>query len=115
MVYQMKALGISGSPRKNGNTEVLVHHALIPFTKAGWETREILLSEKQIGGCTGCESCVSTSICIIEDDMLQVYRDMISADVIIIGSPVYFRNVTSQLKALLLIDLSQSSQTPTYR
>ena len=57
-VYDMNILGISGTPRKGGNSEILLNHALEPFAEAKWSIKEILLSEKKIEPCIGCESCV---------------------------------------------------------
>jgi len=97
----MKVIGISGSPRKGGNTEILVRHTLEPFREAGWEVSEFFLSEKSIKPCVGCDSCRKTGSCKIkDDDMGYVYDEFSSCDAIVIGSPVYYRNVTAQLKAL---------------
>jgi multimeric flavodoxin WrbA len=97
----MKVIGISGSPRKDGNTEILVRQALKPFYEKSWEVTEFFLSSKAVNPCIGCETCCETGVCIIEgDDMELVLREFESCDALIIGSPVYYRNVTSQLKAL---------------
>ena len=97
----MKVVGISGSPRKGGNTECLVNESLDEFAKNGWSTTKLYLSEKKIKPCTGCETCVESGVCVISDDDAKPYFDEIaSSDAVIIGSPVYYRNVTAQLKAL---------------
>ncbi len=97
----MKVVGISGSPRKNGNTDCIVRECLNEFSKNGWVTSEFFLSDKTIKPCIGCETCVDTGICIISDDDAAVLFDELqSCDAVIIGSPVYYRNVTAQLKAL---------------
>ncbi len=97
----MKVLGISGSPRKNGNTEILVEHALKPFQDAGWEIQRFFMSEKTINPCVACEFCHETGLCAVagddRDSLLEAY---IRCDAVIMGSPVYYRNVTAQLKAL---------------
>lgn len=97
----MKVIGISGSPRKDGNTESLVKEALKPFYEKGWEVTEFFLSSKTISPCMGCESCNETGSCAIKgDDMGLLVSELESCDALIIGSPAYCRNVTAQLKAL---------------
>lgn len=97
----MTILGISGTPRRGGNSEVLLEHALRPFEEAGDTVIRFLLSEKRIRPCMGCEACQKTGRCVIHDDMEelnQAYRD---CDAMIIASPTYWRNVPAQLKALI--------------
>ena len=97
----MKVIGISGSPRKDGNTEILVKHALEPFREHGWNVVEFFLSTRIIYPCKGCESCTETGSCaIVGDDMDFIYEELGTCDALIIGSPTYYRNVTAQLKAL---------------
>lgn len=97
----MKVIGISGSPRKGGNTEILIKYALDPFRESGWEVKEFFLSENTIKPCIGCDSCKKTGSCKIkDDDMNFIYNEFTSCDALIIGSPAYYRNVTAQLKAL---------------
>ena len=96
----MKVVGISGSPRKGGNTECLVKECLNEFSEQGWTVSEFYLSGKNIKPCIGCETCVESHICVItDDDMAELYNELKSCDAVIIGSPVYYRNVTAQLKA----------------
>lgn len=97
----MKVIGISGSPRKDGNTEILIREALKPFYKKGWDVTEFFLSSKTINPCMGCETCNETGSCAIEgDDMGLLLSELEKCDALIIGSPAYYRNVTAQLKAL---------------
>jgi multimeric flavodoxin WrbA len=97
----MRVLGISGTPRPGGNSEILLDAALEPFRDAGWDIDRILLSEMEIRPCTGCETCAGGNGCRITDDgMTHVYLAMASCDAIIVASPVYWRNVPAQLKAL---------------
>ena len=97
----MKILGISGTPRRNGNSECLLNTALEPFAEAKWNIKKVLLSEKIINPCIGCDSCVEDEPCCIADDMNEVYRLFEWCDAIIISSPSYYRNVPAQLKALI--------------
>jgi len=97
----MKILGISCSPRKSGNTELLLNQVLSGAKNEGAETELYSLSGKDIRGCDGCSSCRNTGVCHIEDDMQVVYKKLIEADGIIFGTPVYFYTVTSQAKAMI--------------
>ena len=96
----MKVIGISGSPRKGGNTEILIRYALDPFRELGWEVKEFFISENIINPCIGCDGCKATGSCEIKDDMNFIYNEFTSCDALIIGSPAYYRNITAQLKAL---------------
>jgi len=97
----MTVVGISGSPRKGGNTEWLIRECLNEFAERGWIISEFYLSDKTIKPCIGCETCVENHICVItDDDMAELSNELISCDAVIIGSPVYYRNVTAQLKAV---------------
>lgn len=97
----MKVLGVVGSKRKSGNTSVLVQRALDAAHKNGMETEIIFLGDYSIGGCTGCEGCQKTYKCIIDDDMQKIYPLLLEAEGIILGSPTYFYNVTSDMKAFI--------------
>ena len=97
----MRILGIAGSPRKNGNTEILVKEALSIAHSCGAETEIIHASEENIKSCDGCESCKVTGKCHIDDGMQDIYRKLLQSDGIIFGSPVYYWSVTSQIKALI--------------
>jgi multimeric flavodoxin WrbA len=98
-----KIVGLSGSPRKEGNTEILVKEALKAAKKQGAETEFISLAGKKIEPCQACYTCRSKDskgICAIKDDLPPIFEKLKKADGVIIGSPVYFLSVTAQLKAL---------------
>jgi multimeric flavodoxin WrbA len=97
----MKVLGIVGSPRRNGNTQIMVEEVLAAAREAGAETDIFLVHGKDIKGCDHCEACRATGKCIIEDDMQELYPLVDVADAIIFGSPVYFHGVTAQAKAII--------------
>ena len=97
----MKILGIVGSSRREGNTEILVREALDAALEAGAETEIFLVAGKNIGPCDGCRTCFETDMCKIKDDMQPLFELMEAADAIIYGSPVYFHNVSSQVKAIM--------------
>jgi len=96
----MRILGISGTPRKGGNSEILLSAALEPFAEVNWEIKRIMLSEKTVQMCTGCDSCRENQICRINDDMTDIYEAFEWCDALIISSPCYWRNVPAQLKAV---------------
>jgi multimeric flavodoxin WrbA len=97
----MKVLGIVCSPRKGGNTEILMEEALASAREAGAETEIVLVAGKNIAPCDGCGSCFETSVCRIKDDMQPIFQQMEAADAILFGTPVYFHNVTAQAKAIM--------------
>jgi multimeric flavodoxin WrbA len=97
----MKVLGIVGSPRKGGNTEIMVDEVLAAAKEAGAETDIFLVAGKNISGCDGCHGCFKAGACHIKDDMQSLYQKMEWADGIVFGSPVYFNYVTAQAKAII--------------
>jgi multimeric flavodoxin WrbA len=97
----MKVLGIVGSPRKDGNTQIMVEEVLAAAREDGAQTEIFLVYDKTIQGCDGCGSCLQTGSCKIKDDMQGLYKKMEWADAIIFGSPVYFNYVTAQAKAII--------------
>lgn len=97
----MKVLGISGSRRKHGNTYTLVQEALIPFKEKNIETDLISLGDYSIKGCNGCEGCRDSYRCVVQDDMQKIYPKLLESDALILGSPTYFYNVTSDMKAFI--------------
>jgi multimeric flavodoxin WrbA len=100
----MKAVAINGSPRKGGNTEILLKKALAPLTASGWETEFIQLGGKPIRGCQACYQCFKkkNSKCSQKDDFFNpCFEKMAAADAILLGSPTYFSDVSAEMKALL--------------
>lgn len=97
----IKILGIVGSPRKGGNTEIMVQETLKAAKKEGVATKLIRLIDKNIKPCDGCRICFKTKNCVIKDDLEDIFRMMTEADGIIIGSPVYIGSITPQTKALI--------------
>ena len=97
----MKILGIVCSPRKGGNTEILVREALEAVREAGHETELVLVADKDIAPCDGCGACEGDGTCKIEDDMQTIYKQLELADGVIFGTPVYFLNVSAKAKAVM--------------
>jgi multimeric flavodoxin WrbA len=97
----MKAIGIVGSPRKSGNTEIITAHTLKAIAEEGVETEIVPLAGLDIQPCNACMACKKAETCPIEDDLWPVYLKMKEADAIIMASPVYFGSATALLKALM--------------
>lgn len=97
----MKVLGILCSPRKGGNTEILLQEAMSGAQECGAETELVTVGDKDIKPCDGCLSCAKTGQCHIKDDMAGIYDRILAADGIIWGTPVYFFNVAAQTKIIL--------------
>jgi len=100
----MKVISINGSPRKDGNTAILIQTVFKELEKEGIETELIQLSGKKVDGCKACWACHKNKNkqCIITDDFFnECFTKMVASDGIILGSPVYSAGVTSQMKALI--------------
>lgn len=100
----MFALAINGSPRKGGNTEILLNEVCKPLADAGWETEYLQIGGKPLRGCLACKKCLEKKNlqCAIKTDIFnEVMAKMVRADALILGSPTYFTDVTSEMKALL--------------
>jgi multimeric flavodoxin WrbA len=97
----MKIVGILGSPRKKGNTEILLDVALEEARKHGVAVSKLSLRDKAIGPCHGCLKCRETGRCVIKDDMQEVYKKMLESDGILWATPVYFWSMTSQTKLVM--------------
>lgn len=97
----MKAIGIVGSPRKGGNTEILTKHTLKAIAEEGLDTELITLSGLDIRPCDACSACKNEEQCPINDDLFPIYTKMKKAEAIILASPVYFGSATALLKALM--------------
>ena len=97
----MKIVGILGSERKGGNTDVLLDVALQEAQKNGAFTDKIPLGNKSIAPCDGCLGCVQTGKCVIEDDAQEIYGKMLESEGIIWATPVYFWSMSGQTKTLM--------------
>jgi len=97
----VKAIGIVGSPRKGGNTEILTSHTLKAIAEEGLDTKLIRLAGLDIRPCDACRICREGGSCPIDDDLFPIYNKMKEAEAIILASPVYFGSATAQLKALM--------------
>jgi multimeric flavodoxin WrbA len=100
----MKVVAINGSPRKGGNTEVLLKAALEPLAQAGWDTELVRIGGKDIHGCRACFKCWETQDrrCVFGKDAFNaVFEKVLGADALILGSPTYFADVSAEMKAFI--------------
>ena len=100
----MKVIAFNGSPRRDGNTSILVRHVFAELQKEGIETEMVSLSGKPLRGCLGCYKCFinQNRQCVQTKDALNTYVEkMIGADGIILASPVYVASVPAEMKALI--------------
>jgi multimeric flavodoxin WrbA len=100
----MKVVAFNGSPRKDGNTSILIRHLFNELEKESIGTELVQLSEKEIRGCIACYKCIENKDqrCAVKNDAANEYIEkMLGAEGIILGSPVYFNDVTPELKALI--------------
>lgn len=97
----MKVLGIMGSPRIKGNTDLLLDEALKGAQSQEAEVEKIVVDKLKIAPCREYYGCLRDGNCVIRDDMDDIYPKLLEADGIIVASPMFFYGLTSQLKALI--------------
>ncbi len=92
-------IGISGSPRKGANTDAVVQEVLKGANAAGARTRFIRVADLDIAPCGACYGCRNDAVCVKNDDMQALYRELRKADGWVIGTPVYWFSMPAQLKS----------------
>ena len=100
----MKVVAFNGSARKDGNTSILINYVLNELQQEGIETEVFNLSGRKIHGCVACRKCFDNKDqrCAVTGDVLnECIKKMLSADGIILGSPTYFTDVSTEMKALI--------------
>lgn len=100
----MKVVAFNGSARKKGNTQHCLDHVLRQLTAEGIETETVSLAGKNIRGCIACLKCFTNQDkrCAVDVDFLnECVEKMVAADGIILASPTYFANVSTEMKALI--------------
>lgn len=113
MEYKVKVLGLFGSPRRGGNTDILLEEMLKGAEEAGLQIERIIISQLKFSPCIECHGCDETGECVLNDDMEKVYPKLVEADCIILASPIFFYGVTAWTKAF--IDRVQSLWVRKYR
>ena len=97
----MKVLGIMGSPRIKGNTDLLLDEALRGSETCSAEVEKVVVDGLNISPCKEYYGCLKDGNCVIRDDMDDIYTKLLDADRLIVASPIFFYGLTSQLKALI--------------
>mgnify|MGYP001619938345 FL=1 len=96
-----KVIGIFGSPRQNGNSDILLNSAIRGVETNGGDIERIIVRDLKIAPCNSCGGCWEKGVCVIDDDMQKIYSRLVDADGIIVTSPIYFMGVSAQLKAFI--------------
>jgi len=97
----MKVIGFVGSPRKGGNTAVLVNKILESAREKGAETEVVYINDLNIKGCQACFKCKTQEGCATQDDMQPLYQKINEAQAIVIGSPIYHGYISGQTKTFM--------------
>ena len=97
----MKVLGIHGSPRRGGNTQLLLAELLRGCREVGAETEEVFLRDLKISPCLEIYACKKDGQCPIPDDMKSLYPKLVEADVLAVASPIFFYSVSAHLKCAI--------------
>jgi len=98
----MKILALIGSPRRRGNTDLLVDAAMGEAAKRGHEGEKLYLYDYEIKPCVDCRACKQgEKICVLKDGMPSIYNKIDAADVLIFGTPIYWYGPTAQMKLLI--------------
>jgi len=97
----VKVLALEGSPRRGGNSSLLLKWVLEGVEEGGGEVSLLRVSDLDIAPCTGCDGCIQTGECVIRDDMDSVMEMVLASQHLVVATPVYFYHVPAQLKALI--------------
>jgi putative NADPH-quinone reductase len=101
LARQLKVIGIAGSPRRNGNTDLMLSAALEAVKENGCDVERVTVSELQGQPCRACGGCAASGKCVIDDDYRALYQRIEQADFLLVATPVFFSSVSAQLKALI--------------
>lgn len=96
-----RLLAIAGSPRRNGNTDLLLKEVVRGAESEGAEVKAIFLRDLCIAPCRHCDSCVAMGRCVVEDDMQWIHVELRRADRLALASPIFFMGLTAQTKAMI--------------
>lgn len=98
----MKIVSVLGSPRENANSSTIANHFCTTAEKLGAEVKTFVLNNMKYRGCQGCMACkTKLDKCILEDDLTEVLEAIRETDVLVLASPVYYWDVSGQLKCFL--------------
>ena len=94
-------LAVSSSPRRNGNSELLVQSFTRGLKEEGWEINTIRINKLKFLPCQACDRCAATGECVIKDDMQSIYPQVASANAMLLATPIYFGSMSAQLKMFI--------------
>jgi multimeric flavodoxin WrbA len=97
----MRVLGILGSPRRGGNSELLLDKALEGVKSCALDSAKVVLNELKFSPCQECGGCKKTGSCVINDDMQSVYKKIEEAGAVILASPIFFGSLPAQVKMMV--------------
>jgi multimeric flavodoxin WrbA len=97
----LRVLGIAGSPRRGGNTDMLLVEVMKGAASKGAGTKTIVINKLDITPCQHCDACLEKGECRIQDDMQAIYKEVEQADVIVLASPIQFTGITAPMKAFI--------------
>jgi multimeric flavodoxin WrbA len=101
LTMSVTVLGISGSPRRHGNTETLLDSFLEGAASAGAEVEKIVIRNLIYQSCQGCNACQKTGVCVLTDDFIPIFEKISHVDVLALASPIYSMGITAELKSLV--------------
>lgn len=97
----VSVLGVSGSPRRHGNTETLLDSFLDGAGSAGAEVEKVVIRDLMHQSCRGCNACTKTGVCVVKDDFTALFEKILAVDVLALASPIYSMGITAELKSLI--------------
>lgn len=97
----IRVLGISGSPHRHGNTETLLDAFLEGAKNGGGSVEKVILKNLDYSPCRGCNACHKDGQCIVKDDALSLFDQILAADCLAVASPIYSMGITAELKGLI--------------
>ena len=98
---RLKVLGLASSPRRHGNTELLLDQVLAGAASKGAQTEKVILCTMTLDPCDECEACYETGRCIVQDDYQLLYPKLIKAERVVLAAPIFFMGLPAQAKAFI--------------
>lgn len=100
-MVEVSVIGISGSPRRHGNTETLLDSLLEGAREGGARTDKVILKDLDYSSCRGCNACHKNGVCIVKDDLAMLFDRILATDCLAVASPIYSMGITAELKGLI--------------
>jgi multimeric flavodoxin WrbA len=100
-MHQISVLGIASSPRRGGNSDLLLDRALAGAAETGASVERVVVARLRIAPCIACDGCWKAGRCVVPDDFQATYEKLIAAECIVLATPIYFMAVSAQAKAFI--------------